>query len=93
MVSVYANLFKTILARVLPSQICLLFIVTASWFCLNTASQLENMEMLAPPERPSSITNIDELRRYIKELNMYYLILARPRCVFGLTHSLIHHTI
>uniref|UniRef100_A0A8W8ISD7 Neuropeptide Y n=1 Tax=Magallana gigas TaxID=29159 RepID=A0A8W8ISD7_MAGGI len=66
-------------AIMLPSQICLLFIVTASWFCLNTASQLENMEMLAPPERPSSITNIDELRRYIKELNMYYLILARPR--------------
>ena len=65
----------------IPSKVAFLFMIATSWFCLITASQYEDVEMLAPPERPSSISNIEELRRYIKELNMYYLILARPRLV------------
>ncbi|XP_078312829.1 uncharacterized protein LOC111133447 [Crassostrea virginica] len=69
----------TQLIIMIPSKVAFLFMIATSWFCLITASQYEDVEMLAPPERPSSISNIEELRRYIKELNMYYLILARPR--------------
>ncbi|XP_061171855.1 receptor for retinol uptake stra6-like [Saccostrea echinata] len=48
-------------------------------FGIVTAAKFEATELLAPPERPTSISSIEELRRYIQELNMYYLILARPR--------------
>lgn len=48
-------------------------------FVTSHFTEEEDIQMLAPPERPRIIATSDDLRRYIQQLNQFYLILSRPR--------------
>uniref|UniRef100_K1R0Q7 Uncharacterized protein n=1 Tax=Magallana gigas TaxID=29159 RepID=K1R0Q7_MAGGI len=40
--------------------------------------------MLVPPVRPRIIATAEDLRRYLQQLNQFYMILSRPRRLFFL---------
>lgn len=50
--------------------------------CVIVASHIteeEDVQMLVPPVRPRIIATAEDLRRYLQQLNQFYMILSRPR--------------
>lgn len=50
--------------------------------CVIVASHItdeEDIQMLVPPVRPRIIATAEDLRRYLQQLNQFYMILSRPR--------------
>lgn len=78
-VELYCTKVDLLNFRKLFQTMIILVVMMDCGFVTSHITKEEEIQMLVPPVRPRIIATSEDLRRYLQQLNQYYMILSRPR--------------